>query len=57
MIAKVNPLEYDRLVTHLQKLESAWKQGNDLEMVMNLKEIIPDYLSNNSIYEKLDRSR
>jgi len=54
MIARVNPVEYDLVKSHMEKLETAWKTGDDFEMVRMIKEIVPDFRSNNSIYESLD---
>jgi FlaA1/EpsC-like NDP-sugar epimerase len=56
MIAKVNPVEYDRVAAQLETLTAAWKGGDDFKMVRVIKEIVPEYLSKNSIYESLDKS-
>jgi len=55
MIAKVNPADYDLVVNQVSKLEEAWKTGDDFEMVRILKQIVPDFRSNNSKYESLDK--
>lgn len=55
MNARVNPMEHDLVVSHMEKLETAWKTGDDFEMVRMIKQIVPDFRSNNSIYESLDK--
>ena len=53
MIAKVNTLncnvKYDAIL-HLCDL----KDKSNLEIVAQIKKIVPEYISNNSIFEKLD---
>lgn len=57
MIARVSPEEYNMVVSQLEKLEAARKTGDDFKMVRIIKEIVPDFRSNNSIYEILDKPR
>jgi FlaA1/EpsC-like NDP-sugar epimerase len=54
-IARVNPADHGLVVSQLEKLETVRKTGDDFEMVRTIKEIVPDFRSNNSIYESLDR--
>ncbi len=56
MIAKVSPVEYDLVTGQMKKIETAWKTGDDFEMVRRVKEMVPDFHSNNSVYEVLDRN-
>jgi FlaA1/EpsC-like NDP-sugar epimerase len=54
MIAKVVAEDFDILSDSLKKLEITISKINNVEIVTELKRIIPEYISNNSIYEKLD---
>lgn len=55
LIAKVNTRSYAELEIVLGDLDSLIQFGTNYQIVMKLKEIIPEYLSNNSIYENLDK--
>ena len=55
LIAKVSPAKFDAVTSQLDKLDVAWKMGDDYEMVRIIKEIVPDFRSNNSRYESLDK--
>ena len=55
LIAKVNPADYHKVTGQMERLEAAWKTGDDFEMVRRIKEMVPDFISNNSIYEALDK--
>lgn len=54
MIAKVNTMPYQKVSHLLSNLIVEAKNGNRLEVVRLMKEIVPEYKSKNSIYEKLD---
>jgi len=53
MIANVDDLDYVKLKDAIVDL-SHLKQNNKLEIVAKLKGIVPEYISNNSDFEKLD---
>lgn len=55
MIAKVIAEDYDLLTLAFQKLEMILSKMDNVEIVAALKKLIPEYVSNNSIYEKLDK--
>lgn len=55
MIAKVVAEDFDMLSTAFQKLETIISKMDNVEIVMALKKLIPEYVSNNSVYEKLDK--
>ncbi|MFM1914254.1 MAG: hypothetical protein RIR51_2107, partial [Bacteroidota bacterium] len=55
LIAKVNTLSHSEIEIALSDLESLIQFGSHFQIVSKLKEIIPEYLSNNSIYENLDK--
>lgn len=54
MIAKVSPLNHDQIEKKLNDLAVAWQTNDNFKIVTLLKVIVPDYRSNNSIYESLD---
>ncbi len=54
MIAKVVAEDFDILTNSLKQLEVILSKMDNIEIVTELKRIIPEYISNNSIYEALD---
>ena len=54
MIAKVNPEKHGDMSQSLDELALLLESG-ETELVSKLKEIVPEYVSNNSVYEALDR--
>jgi FlaA1/EpsC-like NDP-sugar epimerase len=56
MIAKVIAEDFDTLSTEFQKLETIISKMDNIEIVKALKKLIPEYVSNNSIYQELDKS-
>ena len=56
MIAKVVAEDFDVLSISLKKLEAVLTKMDNTEIVAELKKNIPEYISNNSIYEVLDES-
>lgn len=55
LIAQVNPEDYTTVTRGLEMLDDARKNGDDVEMVRRIKDMVPDFISNNSIYEALDK--
>ncbi len=53
MIAKVKAEKHGRMQSELEKLSVLMEEGDEV-LVTKLKELVPEYVSNNSIYEKLD---
>jgi len=56
-IARVSPTDHDIVEKKLINLEKSWQSNDNFEIVAVLKDIVPDFISNNSIYEKLDAER
>lgn len=56
-IARLTPVCSDTMNEMLLLLKKALERGEDDEMVSILKDIVPEYISNNSEFEKLDFSR
>ena len=54
-IAKVHPYEYEEVCRHLDELMEVGKTYNDMNIVRKMKEIVPEFKSNNSRYEILDK--
>ena len=53
-IAQVREYDYDTVNKEIEELVEIAKQFNDMETVRKMKEIVPEYKSNNSVYEQLD---
>lgn len=55
LIAKVNVPSYSYMEIQMNLLQEVLEVGNNDELVSKIKEVIPEYKSNNSIFEKLDK--
>ena len=53
-IAEVRPYDYDQVCQDIDELIAVSKQYDDMETVRRMKQIVPEYKSNNSVYEELD---
>jgi predicted metal-dependent enzyme (double-stranded beta helix superfamily) len=50
-------VSYDLVYQSTIELENILNTTNDeMQLVSKMKELVPEYISNNSIYEKLDAS-
>jgi len=57
LIAKVRDVSYELVYQSTLELENILNTSNDeMQLVSKMKELVPEYISNNSIYEKLDAS-
>ena len=54
-IAEVREYDYDKVSRQIDDLIKISKQYDDMATVKKMKEIVPEYKSNNSKYEKLDK--
>ena len=54
-IAKVREYDYEKVSLKIDELIEKSKLYDEMLTVMKMKEIVPEYKSNNSIYEKLDK--
>lgn len=54
MIAKVQPYELEQIKPQISKLIELFYTQDNVKIVKQLKIIVPEYISNNSIYESLD---
>lgn len=55
MIAKDETIPYEQIETLTEKISSEAKKDNKIQVVKILKEIVKEFKSNNSIFEKLDQ--
>ena len=54
LIAKVREYEFEEACKEVEILISLFDKQNNNAIVSKMKEIVPEYISNNSIYEELD---
>ncbi|MEO8086114.1 MAG: nucleoside-diphosphate sugar epimerase/dehydratase [Bacteroidota bacterium] len=57
MIANVHEYEYNEVKKEIDILRSLFDKQNNEAIVRKMKEIVPEYLSHNSVYEKLDAGK
>ncbi len=55
MIAKVREEDYNEVKFKIDNLITVAKNGDELEMVKMMKKIVPEFISNQSKYEELDK--
>jgi FlaA1/EpsC-like NDP-sugar epimerase len=55
MIAKVKEYAFDEVKAHIEELIALFGAQDNRAIVLKMKQIVPEYISNNSIYEQLDR--
>src|SRR3546814_3631357 len=56
MIAKVREYDFETVSGQIESLiESAGKQVHESKIVSKMKKILPEFISNNSVYEELDK--
>ena len=53
-IAQVRSYDYNQVCQAIDELIAVSKKYNDMETVRMMKRIVPEYKSNNSVYEELD---
>ena len=54
-IAEVREYDYEAVCKDIDELVEISKQYDNMETVRKMKEIVPEYKSNNSVYEEIDR--
>ena len=54
-IAEVREYDYDAVCSDINELIEIAKKYDDMATVAKMKQIVPEYKSNNSVYEKLDK--
>jgi len=56
MIAKVRKYQFDEINTEIKKLIEVSHNFDNYEIVLQMKQIVPEFISNNSVFEKLDNN-
>jgi FlaA1/EpsC-like NDP-sugar epimerase len=56
LIGKVIEYEYEAINRRIMELISLFDAQNNFEIVAKLKSVVPEYVSNNSIFESLDEA-
>ena len=54
MIAKVPKIDVESMKNQIDNLCDLNSESQSVEIVSGLKDLVPEFKSNNSIYEKLD---
>ena len=54
-IAQVREYDYDEVAKEIDELVDIAKKFDNMDTVRKMKEIVPEYKSNNSVYEVLDK--
>lgn len=55
-IAQTSTYPYTEVVDHINILEEAWRERiDDMNLIGRLKDFIPEFVSNNSVFEELDK--
>ena len=54
-IAEVRQYDYNEVLKDINELVSLSRKDDNMAIVAKMKQIVPEYKSNNSIYEKLDK--
>ena len=54
-IAEVREYDFDEVIKEIDELVEISKQYDDMATVAKMKAIVPEYKSNNSVYEQLDK--
>jgi FlaA1/EpsC-like NDP-sugar epimerase len=54
MVARVREFEFDEVSPRIDRLIETSRQAKPFTTVKMMKQLVPEYISNNSIYEQLD---
>mgnify|MGYP001476802169 CR=1 FL=1 len=55
MIAKVREYQHDKVNEKIQNLISLFDKQNNMEIVKQMKELVPEFQSKNSVFQSLDQ--
>lgn len=55
MIAKVREYDLDTIAAYIDELVELTASKDDMKIVSKMKQIVPEYISNNSVFEELDK--
>jgi FlaA1/EpsC-like NDP-sugar epimerase len=56
MIGKVIEYDYELIDAHIKELIALFNTQENFKIVAKLKQIVPEYVSNNSVFESLDKN-
>ena len=57
MVAKIREINYPLINTAINELTTFASDGNNYSLVSKMKKIVPEFVSNNSKYEELDKNK
>ncbi|MBK7967758.1 MAG: polysaccharide biosynthesis protein [Bacteroidetes bacterium] len=57
MVAKVKEYDFDEVKKNVDDLVSLFNAQDNINLVRKMKEIVPEYISNNSVFEVLDKDQ
>lgn len=57
MIGKVRQYPYEEVINHIEPMLQHARKGNTLEVVAGMKQLVPEFISRNSVFESLDRQK
>lgn len=57
MIAETQTLDHQEMSYLIKQVEEAHQGGDNLDLVASIKTIVPEFISNNSIFESLDLNK
>jgi FlaA1/EpsC-like NDP-sugar epimerase len=57
MVAKVKEYDFDEVKQNVDELVSLFNAQDNINLVRKMKEIVPEYISNNSVFEILDKEQ
>lgn len=57
MIGKVREYAHEKISSYLNELDILLQENDDFRIVAKMKEIVPEFVSNNSEYETLDKKK
>jgi FlaA1/EpsC-like NDP-sugar epimerase len=57
MIGKTRTYNFDEINNHINELIALFENQDNTSIVKKMKEIVPEYISQNSVYEKLDKGK
>ncbi len=57
MIAKVKEYDFNTISSYIDELAGLALAKNDMDIVGKMKQIVPEYISNNSVFAELDKNK
>jgi len=57
MIAKVFSYEYEKVENGFNELIQAYQAQDEMRLIRSFKSLVPEYISQNSVFEQLDKSK